>query len=106
MGHVACKLPQNTHGAQYRYKTVSAPLLRFADDTLPSLTLVNAVEDTRFGGQGSGLSVLARSGESALGVRAKFRVDVTRFRALIVLNFDQTPNVYTILALRADFERT
>jgi hypothetical protein len=50
MGHVACKLPENTRGAQYRYKTVSAPSLQFADDTLPSLTLMNVVvEGTRFG---------------------------------------------------------
>jgi hypothetical protein len=50
MGHVACKLPQNTRAAEYRYKTVSAPLLQFADDTLPSLTLANVVvEGTRFG---------------------------------------------------------
>jgi hypothetical protein len=43
-------LPLNTREAEQRYKTVSAPLLQFADGTLPSPTLENlTVEDTRFG---------------------------------------------------------
>jgi hypothetical protein len=50
MGHIVCKLPENTRGTEYRYKTISAPSLQFAADTLPSLTLANAVEDTCFGG--------------------------------------------------------
>jgi hypothetical protein len=92
MGHVACKPPQNTRAAQYRYKTVSAPLLQFADDTLPSLTLVNAVEGTRFGIGSRYLCALVCSGEDAFGVRAKFRNCEVRFGELVVLNFDQTPS--------------
>jgi hypothetical protein len=96
MGHVACKLPQNTRVAQYRYKTVSAPLLQFADDMLPSLTLVDAVEGTRFGGRCRYRCSLVRSGWGALEVRAKFRNCRIRFGELVVLNFDLTPNACTI----------
>jgi hypothetical protein len=71
MGRVTCKLPKNTRGAQYRYKTVSAPLLQFADDTLPSLTLVN-VEDTRFGVERRDHMLLSRSGKTQLGSEQNF----------------------------------
>jgi hypothetical protein len=41
---------RKTHvGLGWWYSILSAPLLQFAFDTLPSLTLVNVVEDTRFG---------------------------------------------------------
>jgi hypothetical protein len=119
MGHIVCKLPGNTRGAQQRYKTASAPSLQFAADTLPSLTLANAVEDTRFGGKSGNSCALVCSGENALfkvrasvwdvestrsrtlradafGVRAKFRHCASRFGVLVVMNFDLTPKACTI----------
>jgi hypothetical protein len=54
MGHVACKLQQNTRSIACVAIPLKhdAPLLQLAIDTLPSLTLANAVEGTLLGGGG------------------------------------------------------
>jgi hypothetical protein len=101
--------------------TRQAPRLPYSLQPIRShrFTLANAVEDTCFGGRSGNFRALVCSGDGALfkarasvwdvestrsrtlrrdafGVRAKFRHGTSRFGALIVLNFDQTPKACTI----------